>query len=505
MGLPGWPNVRATYAYGGTPQAPVLLLRLGLNGAVYADRATAEADAKTFEATWRRLTEENRIVAMTIENTLLADPEVSLDGPKADQVREFAGACLEHVRARAEGVEGLGWPGVEVEVPLPSEPRPEPIVPLAVSLRLGYGAGPSEDTPVRPAVDAGDDPEVFLRSFAAGFERVFETADSARRLGFAAPAPAPGALAATRDFALWAVRTPRAPEGPGLGFSVIDEPAFYAPRPLARSACSGEAKVGSYVSGRPFPAGSRDLSFKAVDLEAWTATALAALDDFLAACADPALRVDRSAGSNPEADGSLAKIRAHKKTIARALAAGVEPVLAGGTPDDASREAAAGRLEEALLDRLSAFSATTCVAVLPVADARYVEPLPEGGAPPRFHVRPVGRGVDGDDEPGFSLSSAKVPLTTAEDGAARLAFLFGLRRPEAATHVSLAVSCPATHLEHQILPAPGVEDGEESAWIEFVTGPVEPLGAKETAIDFPVALRTLPRPPSMAGQTASEA
>jgi hypothetical protein len=501
VGLVGWPNVRATYAYGGTPQAPLLLLRLGLNGAVYAERALAEADAKTFEATYRQLTQDNRIVSMTIENTLLADPEAPLGGAQAEPLREFAGACRDHLLARAEGVEGLGWPAVEVEVPLSSQPRPDPNIPLAVSLRIE--GRERETTAVRPAADAGDDPKVFLRSFAAEFERVFEAADSTLRIGVGAPAP--GAFAATRDFPLWAVRTRRAPEGPGLGFSLVDEPAFYAPQPPARSARSGEARVGAYVSNKPFPAGSRKLSFADVDLEAWAGTALGAIDDFLDAYAEPALRVDQLTVPNPEAEGRLAKILAHKKTIARSIAARVEPILAAGAPDEASREAARGKVEEALrerLSRLSDFPAAACVAVLPVAGARYGEPLPEGGAAPRFYGRPAARGEEDDD---FSLSAAAVPLTTGADGASRLAFLFEPGAPEAARCLPLAVSYAATHLQHQILPAAETEDVEESAWIEFVTGPLEPQGGRELEIEFPVALRTLPRPPAVAGQAAFEA
>ena len=97
-----------------------------------------------------------------------------------------------------------------------------------------------------------------------------------------------------------------------------------------------------------------------------------------------------------------------------------------------------------------------------------------------------------------------MPLTVAADAKSRLAFLFESRNSAAAAHVPLDLTYAATHLEHEISSVPGIEGYEAGTWISFVTGPVEPLGGTgPLAVDVPVVLRALPKPPSMVGQSAT--
>ncbi len=539
-GLAQWPNVRATYSYAGTTEAPELTLYLKLDTGAYADPQTgaahARADAKTFATAYWQLVQDydaagvpglsGRAVSMAITDTLLADPDVPFDEARAGQVRDFVAACLEYVLARADGARADGsavpeGPSAEVPVALPPALRTDAVIPLAVALRLdrrplltdpalrASAGGVSDTTPVMPVTSEDTaDPNVSLQAFAAGFERVFATGDSVLRVGTSAALP--GESAATREVTLWAVRTARTAGGAGLGFSIADTPSFYAPLPLARTLRNDSAQIDLYATGQPFPDGTETATFTGVDLNAWAQTAFAAIDGFLTPTyAAPAFLVDELTVPDAETKGRLARILAHKQAIAAAIASTAYPILGSSAADDASLRAAAEKLEQALLDRLGTAFTVTAVTVLPVADAHYGDPLPKLGVPPRFYGQPVGAlsaKADGDTEQNFSLSSAKVPLTADPDGATRLAFLFDSRNAAAAAHVPLDVSYAASHLEHDITGVPGIEGYQQSAWIAFVTGALEPLsGTAALAIDFPVVLRALPKPPSMVGQTASKA
>ncbi len=533
VGLSQWPNVNSAYTYSGTGGAPELVLNLTLEGKAYDDPEKgprqARVDARTFAAAHWQLAQDydaanvpglsGRAVSMTIVNSLLAAPEVPLGDQQAAQVRGFVTACLEYLDTRAQGGSSDA-PAATVKVPLPGSLRPDSVIPLEVALRLdrqplltapalrARTGGAGDSTPVMP--EGSSKGAASLKPFAETFEGVFTEKDWGLRVGTSAALP--GDSAATRDTTVWAVRTAREKGGPGVGFSIEGDPSFYAPLPAARELANAEAEIGRYTTGKAFPDGMETRAFHGADLNAWAQTALAAIDGFLTPTyTAPAFLVDQlSGGKDPAKEGWLAKILEHKEAIAAAIAKTTRPILAGSATDSESVEAAAKKIEQALLDRLSNAFTLTAATVLDVSGAHYGDPLPPLGRPPRLLGQPLG--VPQSDPEGegaernFSLSSGKVPLTSQAEGSSRLAFLFESRDAGAAAHVPLDVFYAATHLEHDITEVPGIKGYQQSAWIAFVTGPLQPqTGPEPLQIDFPVVLRALPKPPTAVAQTATKA
>ena len=229
-----------------------------------------------------------------------------------------------------------------------------------------------ETAPVLPDTEGGENEAgeeesgVSLRSFAKAFEKVFVTSGSALRIGTSAVLP--GDPASSREVTLWAVRTATAPGGDGIGFGFEGGARFYAPLPPARELRDESAEI--YESGAEFPARKQTMTFTRADLNAWARTALAAIDGFLTPTyTAPAFLLDQLTFADPEVEGRLAKILEHKRALAAAIGGSARPVLVEDEADPAADAAAAAKLEQALLDRLSTAFSVTAVGVLPAGAA----------------------------------------------------------------------------------------------------------------------------------------
>jgi hypothetical protein len=552
IGLDRWPAAAATYTCAGEPGSPLLQVTFAFSPAAYEEPApdrrpgagttagtpdwqsAARADLPTYTRLYYQLNQDydplqvpglaGQAVAMSLTCTLLAAPRIDLDGEQAGLVRSFVSGCVSYLARRAAG-EAADPPAPAVlRVPLSTgavttdevfalsvaftlERRPEQCDPV---LRVLPG-GTSATAAVIPEATGGDaDPALSLRAFATALESAVRTDTWTLRVGTSAPDPATDGGAARP---LWAVRMGSTP-GAGLGYRIGDTPAFYAPRPLSLTLADDSGPVPRYAGADTGLGAGVETSFTGVDLNAWAAQALEAVDTFLGpGCTGPALVLDRLTGvADPERDGSLARLLRAKKTLASAIAHTVTPLLAESPDDPAGREAAAGTLEQALLDRLGVAYTVSAVAVFEVTEAHSAAPPPvfPGAAPPRFYGQPIGEPVvaatspqDTGSERGFSLSSAKIPTTRADDGASRLAFLFDSAKVSTAAHVPLALSYAMTHLEHDIHPVPGIDGYQSSRWITFVNGPFVTPIAGGRPVDFPIPLRSLPQPPTATAQTAT--
>lgn len=533
VGLAQWPNVRSFHRYDGAAGQPRLTVALSLQTAAYegsGGAAAAAQDLRTFELVGWQLAQDydgadvpglsGRAVSMALESTLLADPRIALGDDRERAVRGFVAACTAWLRAVVAGGDPGPAPAAALTFDVALDRLADDDV---IALRLAFvlerraslvdpalralDDGRRDATAVLPA--GGDDRSaVSLRGYAEAFEQAFATADWQLRVGTSA--------AAADAVSVWAVRMARRAGGPGLGYAIDAAPSFYAPRPLATELRSARVEIGTYASGRAFPAASTSAQFSGVDLNVWAQQAFRAIDAFLApAYAGSALVLDRLLRAlDPAHDDLLEQVLEHKATLAGAVAASVEPILAASADDAATRDAAGEKLRQALLNELSAAFSVTAVTVFGVSGARDRRPLPPGVASaPRFFGQPLGTlsaparatgAADAGDSSGqqtFALSSAKVPLTPAGgDGDSRLAFLFSSKDAAEQAYVTLDLSWAMTQLEHEIRTVPGIRGYEQSSWIAFATGPFTTPVA--TAVEIPVVLRALPQPPTVTTQTA---
>lgn len=551
IGLDRWPAAAATYTCAGEPGSPLLQVTFAFSPDGYEAPApdwrpdagrtagtpdwqsAARADLPTYTRLYYQLNQDydplqvpgltGQAVAMSLTCTLLAEPRIDLDDEQAGLVRSFVSGCVSYLARRAAG-EAAGPPAPAVlHVPLPVdavttdevfalsveftlERRPELCDPV---LRVLPG-GAAATAPVMPAATGGDtDPALSLRAFATALESTVRTEAWTLRVGTSTPDPATDG-GAVRP--VWAVRM-AGTSGAGLGYRIGDTPAFYAPRPLSVTLADGSGPVARYEGADTGLGTSVETSFTGVDLNAWAAQALEAVDTFLGpGCTGPALVLDRLTGvADPEQNGSLARLLRAKRTLASAIARTVTPLLAASLDDPLGREAAAGTLEQALLDRLGVAYTVSAVAVFEVTEAHSAAPSASpGAAPPRFYGQPIGEPPvattsprDAGSQRGFSLSSAKIPTTRAADGASRLAFLFDSAKVSTNAHVPLALSYAMTHLEHDIRSVPGIDGYRSSRWITFVNGPFVTPIAGGRPVDFPIPLRSLPQPPTATAQAAT--
>lgn len=569
IALNRWPGVRSWYRYTGDAGSPALELTLAFDSDAYdppegADdpraievmpgrqryRQMAEDDAKRLRQLYFQLHQDysdlgipglsGQAIALSLTNSLLADPAVPLAPADQDRIRAFVADCLRHVETRSQGGAAADVPCLVLSLPVALQAiAAADIVELELSLVLtrqpllcdpalrGVADGLRAASAIAPLTDdrplddqarllrrslKDDGPPVTLSHFARLFEAAFVTDGWQMRIGTGTATPE--AAAGPGGLSVWAVRMARTP-GQGLGYAIDPHPGFYAPLPLAQQLRSGVVEIGRYVSGQPFPDGDPvSISFTGVDLNVWMADMLAAVETFLSpGFVNPAYLVDRltkgdgDALPGGEAPGDLAAILRCKERLATAIADTVRPILSD-SPDDAdSLAAAAEKLRQALLVDLAAGFAVDAVTVFTVRDAAWRQGLAPGVVvAPRFYGQPTGslpKGDGGGRNRDFTLSSAKIPLVASDDPTAesRLAFLFTSTCAQAQSSVALDLAYALSYLEHDIRTVPGIENYQQSLWIGFVTGPEStPIG--EGPIELPVVLRALPTPPTITGQTA---
>jgi hypothetical protein len=578
IGLEQWPNVRAYHRYGGAPGQPQLEIVLELNTAAYEPSAdekrpcqaapdgvpfddlpvfqqTALNDLYLYTRLYFQLNQSydglnipglaGRAIAMSIANTLLAQPERPLSAADEQRIRDFVADCLVYVNNRAHCQPGGEQPTATLVMPVAiADVAAENIIPLALSLTMtrqamlsdpalrttagGLSATtaiqPFADVPQPSAQDTTAPPPQNLAVFAAAVERVFDAADWRLRVGTGTSDPS--APRATGGVNVWAVRMGKRP-GVGLFYTLGSTASFYAPQPVATALMATSLLLQQYKSGQPYPYGDPvEVTFTGVDMNVWTSSVLTAIDAFLTPTfTSPTFIVDQLTIPDPNKDGYLAKILRHKESLAAAISRTMRPILSTSATDEESRNAARDKMLQALLAQLANAYTVTAIAVVPVTDASTNEPARRGTvAQPRFFGQlqastpaaslPAAGGgsaagdraaSDDTGEQNFSLSSGKISLPpSGAPSESRLAFLFSSKNVPAQRFVSLDLAYAMTHLEHDIRNVPGIQNYEQSAWITFVTGPFSrQIGT--SPIDLPVLLRELPTPPSVTAQTAAPA
>ncbi|MBB4003107.1 LysM peptidoglycan-binding domain-containing protein [Aurantimonas endophytica] len=581
MPLDQWPSTTRAYRYSGAAGAPSLSIllkfdptpyepadsetRAHLNAVRFGDtvpvwQRNAVADLAKFQLVYFQLNQDygalnipglsGPAITMSLVNSLLADPEAKLPIAARDQVLAYVDAAVIYLAARAAGTAATPPADVTISLPiaLSALAADSDIIRLELAIRftrqsrlvdpilrgLADGLTVTSTIPVDGTLPAppkkADDPAaaddaplypVGLAKFAADFETAFATADWQMRIGTSAADPStPSNL---RTPSIWAVRMAVADSSApqGIGFSIGNDPRYFAPLPIASSLQTLTVGVNSYASGKPYPDGAPvATTFTSVDPNVWLAESLSAIDDILTASystplflLDRLLKLDQrpvpgdASAADAETFGYLPRMLAHKQKLASAIASTATSVL--DQPDERLKPAAKAKLEQALLRRLGNATSLTCVAVLPVTQAHYGQKLPEGTPAPRFYGQPQGTLPDGEttgSNSNFSLSTAKIPLNPEKDDeTSNLAFLVTSRSTASQAYVSLDLAFALSHLEHDIRSVPGIERYEQSRWISFLTGPfVNPITPKTgKSFDIPVALRALPTPATVVAQTGT--
>jgi hypothetical protein len=489
-------------------------------------------------------------VSMYLTNTLLADEKTQLSSNDEQSIRQFVADCLVYITKRADNQDGGAQPACRLQIPVSiSQISTDDIIELSLALTLerqsepcdsslrAIEGGTSATTEIKPLMDApatnsgdrqesnsGDNPNPQnLAYFANTFETIFQTGDWRMLVGLSAPdpgAPPRGNQTST----VWAVRMGKK-QGAGFYYEIGDQASFYAPKPVAQTLETATVSINNYTSGKSYPGGdAASKTFAGVDLNSWADTALAAIDAFLAPnFANPAFIVDSLLVSAPEKDGHLGKILRHKQTLSDAIAQTATPILNKSANDYFSLSAAREKLRQSLLNRLSNAFNTTAITVFSASNVSVNPQTKDEVSPTGFYGQPQKYREGGEDsaklpatdsdksELNYSLSTGKIqyiPPATGNAGEWRLPFIFSSKNTREQTFVSLPLGYALTHLECSITNVPGIENYEQSTWIQFVNPPLNNAVGKINnnelvPTDFPVVLRALPTSPSITAQTVA--
>ncbi|GIG39276.1 LysM peptidoglycan-binding domain-containing protein [Cellulomonas phragmiteti] len=268
-----------------------------------------------------------------------------------------------------------------IALPLPHPVVPAPVFPLEVTLTLSRDAALVDpeladvpavltaSTPVTPATTStgGDAPSLIPLATA------FRAAFAAQRLELASgPAPDTGSRQ------VWVLDL-----GPD-GFSRIaadgSRARFFALAPLSTAPVSvAHVPIAPYDPATGTLGQATDHAFQSVDVDAWLATLLVAVDDFLT----PA---SATAAFSLGAQSSLEAVVTAKQTIAGALRGRVAEILVPpGTRDDPAGDPALAAAREALyqsmLVALGTAVSTDAVIDVPVdVSSPFGQPVPVGPA-----------------------------------------------------------------------------------------------------------------------------
>ncbi|MGB2983908.1 MAG: LysM domain-containing protein [Candidatus Bipolaricaulia bacterium] len=553
IGVGQWPSVQARYTYGvdKATSAPQLEVSLTLDTSPYEpsegeDWGTVlgriEQDRKVFERVYFQLHQDydrvqdllpglsGNAVSMNLRHSLLKKESQTIPlKDREDQVRKFVEDCLAFLSLLRDvsdsGSAPAGGPSTALTFLTPfDELTPESIAPMEVSLSLerqgvlctpalrGIVDGTSVTCRIQPDLSAnGTDAKAAadgqdIKYFAEVVERVFDTEAWQLRGGTGPKDPAQPDN--RESYSIWAVRMGKTKDV-GIYYEFGEGLGYYAPMPLATELWSGQVQIDALLPIEGDGSGST-ITFTGVDLNEWFAQVLRAVDSFLSPrFTGPVFLYDDKNHTT-----YLKDILDDKKTLAEAIARSVRPILVTSATDDATRKAAQEKLEQALLNRLSAADDLTAVVVAPVRDAVSNEPSRPGVRNPRLYGQPVDAMKDPEDGANarnFALSTGKIPLNPkdeAAEGISHLAFLFSSKNPEKHSSVEMVPVYALTHLEHGIVSVPGIKGYEQISWINFVTGPfvtafayIDETKKQAKHFLFPVVLRALPMPPTMKSQT----
>ncbi|MFK0258317.1 hypothetical protein [Streptomyces sp. NPDC090445] len=415
-------------------------------------------------------------------------------------LRRGARALLPQARVSVAAVLPAELPLANTTVPFPLSialrlARPDVLVDPVFRTADGSGAAERSDAPVPPHVtDSGEQGKESLT--LAAFEASLRAAFPLLRL---ATGRAPGGgtdlsvVAFTEEGGI-----PEVHVAPGLTWHDGDGTARTMPRVFALRPLSHElvSRTGVPVhalgpDGALVP-DATPTDFDGVDSEVWARRLLADVDLFLTAAYATAVHADPATGD------ALALVLAAKRTLSRAVARGLWPVLDVADPHAVpARAAAVARLADELSVSLSrAYDAAALVQY----DATVTPPTnTAGGRPARLYgtlATPSGAS--------YTLSSAKTDLSTASS---YVGFLLSLPDPRWQAYVPVDLDYGFLDLEYDIAAEPRIGGYEASRWLAFyppLTGDARPPALRTTLgrANVPVPLRAYPAPPVLLGQTA---
>ncbi|MFI0724174.1 LysM peptidoglycan-binding domain-containing protein [Streptomyces sp. NPDC021224] len=417
--------------------------------------------------------------------------------------RQGAAVAVETVVTANLGI-GFLRPGARVLVPpagarlrvhlresLPGAPgRPFPAAVFPVTVALDISRDPTLVDPDLAGSATRNTTAVAPDWAAADAQGTRGLADFAGRLRDALPGLWP-ATGQASDTDVWAVDF-----GPGAISEVSvrppgenGQPRVFALRPLATT-LFGRSGVPTpeldLATGRLSDTDTRD--YQGIDMEVWARSLLADVELLLSAA--------YVRGAHAVAPAALDRIAETKRTLAAAVAAGLDRVLdvpdpaAGGAA--AEREAAASTLRQELLVSLPRGYDTAAVIQY---DTRVTSPWT--GTFARLSGHAVG--AAGQDAPGGSaatVSNGSVSLTT---GTSQVSFLVSV--PDAAAHREVDLSLRFAVVDMEFGIAPGADGYERSDWLTFTGGPGDlPPQALDIVLGdprVPVPLRAYPEPPTL--------
>lgn len=280
---------------------------------------------------------------------------------------------------------------------------------------------------------------------------------------------------------------------------------FFAPIPLSTSLISLQTPLSSYETGQPYPVGSPVVtSFVDIDLDAWGAQFLNAVDAVLApGLAVPAFLLDNGA--------RIQQILDAKQKLAEAIEGTIDFIIETSAEDQliANIGNAQEKWKQQILIELAATYKYSAAVQTPAQVASsYSSNNEEPPTPPyvaRLYGDVVGDGAhtsginDGVNQASteYSLSTAKLPLGS---GASWLTYLFEAKdTPEYRNFTFDNIQYQVSHLEQDLSSVAGIEGYLASTWLTFVI-PLDQMGEEVGSIDIPVVLRSYPTPPSITAQ-----
>ncbi|MFI6599275.1 LysM peptidoglycan-binding domain-containing protein [Nonomuraea sp. NPDC050536] len=481
----------------------------------------AARDLSVYSALYYQLTDRNGMAA-TVTTSLLDKP-VDVDSTQWMALLGWlftdAGAVYAFLRSRAAGA---------TDVPVPPSPHtiswplaaddlnPSQVYELSVELTLrrtggavlggletmpGIRSATTKVAPMSSPLGSGGD-ALGLTAFAQDFETALSVPGS-HLLKVAVGVDRAQASTSRDGATLWAVRVGTG-TGEAISYTVTDvgDPDLFAPRPISnRLQTRTGVAIYDYTTGQGISTTpSRHLDFVDIDMDVWGRMLLATVDDTLAPEFTSAMRIvtARTGGTD-----HLQEILDQKKLLATAVSTWMIPLYAGQTPDPTAVQ---GEFYQYLLSRLSnAYSTRAGIQFTAAVDADIKDPL--ATTAPRLFGDVVDRMAEGEQRGEITLTSPKLPLTTAKDAA--LPFL--LMAPETVSEhgaivgsIDLDLAWNASMIEHQIAQPHGINGYLASSWLSFVVpGDTHPLTRPLGAFPVPLVLRSFPASPTMVSQNGT--
>lgn len=537
IGLGQWSGVAAAYAVTGAPGAAALTLTLSFDPTVYIPSTPGWQDRARqalglYDSLYYQLAAD---FAASLSTSLLATPEIAFTAAQITSLQSWlygADGVYAFLTRQAGGGGGAAPADLPLAFPLAAAGlNPEELFEVTVTVGfsrpsarvsaafLDGGGVASVSTIIAPlyARDPAAGGDRTLNGFAADLEKAL-SAPAQVLVKLANGVDRREAVQATRS--LWLVRLapspglPPQPDAVGFAISNTGDPAIYAPRPLYNTLQSpGDVPIHDYVSGVgiDFDKPDRTLSFGGVDADVWLGQMLGAVDTVLGPdLSASAALVDLRCGSH-----ALADLLAVKEQLAGALSALMIPVFDGENPTPQFVATAQEAFRQQLLQTLSSFYSVSA-AVQFEADVLADMSEPQFGAvPPSLYGSLVPALTGPTSDPGVSLTSAKLALTTTPTGSpASLTFLASSRNGHDASgalekSATLNLVYGGLQIEHQIGPLPNIEGYLASTWLSFVLPPKAgdatwPLAASLGQFEIPLVLRAWPTPPTLVGQAAQQ-